>query len=77
MIRIRFYASLADKTKCTETEVAGAPLSVEALLDKLTEIYPQADFSSTLVAVNGVGARKSFIIEQDSRVALLPPIAGG
>jgi molybdopterin converting factor small subunit len=77
MIHVRFYAGLAERTKCTETEVAGAPLSVEELLAKLAESFPETDFSGSLVAVNGVGARKSRIVERDSQVALLPPIAGG
>lgn len=77
MIKIRFYASLANHTKCTETEINGAPLTVEKLLEELSSQYPEARFEGVLVAVNGASARKSSTVEAGSLVALLPPIAGG
>ncbi|MDF2935642.1 MAG: ThiS family [Paenibacillaceae bacterium] len=77
MIKIRFYAGLANHTKCTETEMNGGPLTVGKLLEELSSQYPNARFEGVLVAVNGASARKTSTVEAGSLVALLPPIAGG
>lgn len=77
MIQVRFYAGLAEKAKCAETRISGAPLTVEQILDRLSDMHPDVSFSGVLVAVDGAASRKERIVESGSTVALLPPIAGG
>jgi molybdopterin converting factor small subunit len=77
LIQVRFYAGLAEKAKCPEANLNGAPLTVEEILDKLSNMYPDVIFDGVLVAVDGSASRKERIVESGSTVALLPPIAGG
>lgn len=77
MIHIRFFAGLAERTGCTETRLEIGPLTVGELLAELSRLYPNVSFEGLLVAVDEVCVGKDRLVNSESEVALLPPIAGG
>jgi molybdopterin converting factor subunit 1 len=79
-IRLRFFASLRERTGVSETDLECAEgTSVEALRRELGSRYGErAGFGSTLlVSVNWDPADPARVLVEGDEVAFLPPMSGG
>lgn len=80
MIKLLFFAGLAEKTGQSEIEVEQADgWTIGQLTDWLKSEYPQAkgEIGQSMVAINEEYAEKTDIINDRDTVAYIPPVSGG
>lgn len=80
MIRVLFFASLADATGISEMEVeAHDHPDVASILDRCAEEFPRLETRRrhVLCAVNQAFARPETPVSDGDEVAFFPPVSGG
>jgi molybdopterin synthase sulfur carrier subunit len=77
IMKILFFASLAEVTGTSETQLNGI-VSVKVLKEKIMELYPALTGQTFTIAVNQkVVHDEGYPLRDDDEVALLPPFSGG
>lgn len=77
IMKILFFASLAEVTGTSETQMNGI-VSLRLLKEKILELYPALSAHTFTIAVNQkVVHDESYPLRDEYEVALLPPFSGG
>jgi len=78
MISVKYFGAVAEKTKSQGENVASADKTLQELLEDLKQKYDLGSLSFS-IAVNQkiVQDTKSYVLNSNDVVALLPPFAGG
>lgn len=79
-LQIRLFATLKDRAGSDRITVSlDEPATVQTLLDKLTDVYPNLApiLPTALVAVNKNFASQTTPVAPGDEVALFPPVSGG
>ncbi|OLO27316.1 molybdopterin converting factor subunit 1 [Alkalihalophilus pseudofirmus] len=79
MIKVLFFAGLAEKTGQTEVELDLQDVNIEALEKKLVAEFPviENDVKNSMVAVNEELADENTVLKANDTVAFIPPVSGG
>jgi len=79
-VRLRFFASLRERVRCSEATLElNQGATVDDLWKALCLRYPQlAPLSSSVTfAVNREYVRREHTLAADDEIALIPPVSGG
>jgi molybdopterin converting factor subunit 1 len=79
-VQVRFFASVREKLRCSETTWSLPPgARVGDLLTQLCERYPAITemIASVSVAVNREYVPRDQVLAENDEVALIPPVSGG
>ena len=78
MISVKYFGAVAEKTKSQGENVVSADKTLQELLEDLKQKYDLGSLSFS-IAVNQkiVQDTKSYVLNTNDVVALLPPFAGG
>jgi molybdopterin converting factor subunit 1 len=80
MMRVLFFAHLADVTGCSATELpVTKAINPEQLWSILTQTFPglQSHHANLRLARNWEYARADTLFDEHDEVALIPPVSGG
>ena len=75
-IEIIFFGQLADKTGCSNV-VVDNPGSIDALTKLMKIQYPNLATAKFIIAVNNKIVLDNEPIEENSKLAFMPPFSGG
>ncbi len=77
IMKILFFASLAEVTGTSETQMNGI-VSLKVLKEKILEHYPALSGRTFTIAVNQkVVHDEGYPLQDEDEIALLPPFSGG
>ncbi|UOE92177.1 molybdopterin converting factor subunit 1 [Alkalihalobacillus sp. LMS39] len=79
MIKVLFFAGLAEKTGRYEVEIAGVDLTVNEVIEQITKQFPsiEAELAHSMIAVNEELVERTTIVKENDTVAFIPPVSGG
>ncbi|WP_202081073.1 molybdopterin converting factor subunit 1 [Caldalkalibacillus salinus] len=79
MIKVLFFAGLAEKTGQRVVELDYCDLTVRDLKSKVIQQYPsiKQDLDGVMVAVNEEFVNADYKISSADEVAFIPPVSGG
>jgi len=78
MVSVKYFGAVAEKTKTQGESISSSNLSLKELLEGLDQKYDLGSLSFS-IAVNQkiIQDTKSYVLNTNDVVALLPPFAGG
>ena len=75
-IEILFFGQLTDKTGCNSVTIEN-PGTIGELRKMLIQKYPKLELAKFTFAINNKIATETEIIQDQAKIALMPPFSGG